>query len=358
MCAAKNVSQLMPYTTLGRSGLRVSRLSYGAWVTFGNQIQVDEAYELMKLAYDNGVNFFDNAEVYASGKAEEVMGAAIQRGVEQGAWERSDLVVTTKIFFGTKSGANARGLSRKHIVEGTIASLKRLQLEYVDVVFCHRPDPITPIEETVRAMNHVIDRGLAFYWGTSEWSAQEITEAHRVADKLGLVGPICDQPQYNMFERERVEMEYRPLYAQFGTGLTIWSPLASGVLTGKYSGKKIPEGSRLSLKQYEFIKKRKFQDADWQIERTDELKPIADELGCSLAQLAVAWCLRNEDVSTVLLGATKVHQLTENLAALEVLDKLTPDVLQRIEDVIKTKPDVHPIHKQALGVRQFPPAAQ
>ncbi|EGD80024.1 voltage-gated potassium channel subunit beta-1 [Salpingoeca rosetta] len=356
MSSEKNVAQLMPYTTLGRSGLRVSRLSYGAWVTFGNQIQVDEAYELMKLAYANGVNFFDNAEVYSSGKAEEVMGAAIKRGVENGDWERSDLVVTTKIFFGVKNGPNARGLSRKHIVEGTVASLKRLQLDYVDVVFCHRPDLVTPIEETVRAMNHVLDRGMAFYWGTSEWSAQEITEAHRVADKLGLVGPICDQPQYNMFERQRVEMEYLPLYSQFGTGLTTWSPLASGVLTGKYSGKKIPEGSRLSLKSYEFIKNSKFGNSDWQITRTDELKPIADELGCSLAQLAVAWCLKNEHVSTVLLGATKVHQLTENLAALEVLEKLTPDVLARIEGVLQTKPEMHGIHQQVTRMRQYPPA--
>eukprot|EP01147_Barroeca_monosierra_P004989 gene4989-6938_t len=345
----------MPYTTLGNSGLRVSRLSYGAWVTFGIQIQVEEAYQLMKQAYENGVNFFDNAEVYASGKAEEVMGAAIQRGIQNGDWERTDLVVTTKIFFGTKNGPNSRGLSRKHIVEGTLASLKRLQLDYVDVIFCHRPDYVTPIEETVRAMNHIIDRGLAFYWGTSEWSAQEITEAYRVADKLGLMGPICDQPQYNMFERHRVEMEYLPLYKQFGTGLTIWSPLASGILTGKYSGKQIPEGSRLSLSGYEFIKRRKFGQDDWQIDRVDELKPIAEELGCSLAQLAVAWCLKNQHVSTVLLGATKPHQLEENLQSLKYAEKLSPEFMDRIENIIKTKPDLHGIHQQVASLRVWPP---
>jgi len=350
-----SLASKMPYNNLGPSGLRVSKLSYGAWVTFGTQIGVDEAYKLMKKAYEAGVNLFDNAEAYAAGEAEVVMGECVKRGISDKVWERSDLILTTKIFFGTKNGPNARGLSRKHIVEGTQASLKRFQLDYVDIVFCHRPDLHTPIEETVRAMNHVIDRGMAFYWGTSEWSAAELTEAWRVADRLGLQGPIVEQPQYNMFWRERVEMEFQPLYKGPGLGLTIWSPLASGVLTGKYSGGNVPEGSRMATKGYEWLRKKKMEEDKWQIDTADKLKPIAEELGCSQAQLAVAWCAKNENVTTVLLGATKMHQLEDNLGALEVLPKLTQEVMDKIDEVLGNKPKQHGIHQQVLGMRQFPP---
>lgn len=282
------------------------------------------------------------------------MGGAIQKGIDAGTWERSDLVVTTKIFFGTKAGPNSRGLSRKHIVEGMHASLKRFKLDYVDIVFCHRPDPTTPIEETVRAMNHVIDRGLAFYWGTSEWSAQELTEAWRVADRLNLMGPIVEQPQYNMFERARVESEYAPLYKNPGLGLTTWSPLASGILTGKYSGGKIPEGSRMALESYDWLRKKKMEQDRWQIELADKLKPVAEELGCSQAQLALAWCAANDNVTTVLLGATKMHQLDDNLNSLKVLSKLTPEVMAKIDDILGNKPLPHSIHQQVAGVRAWP----
>ncbi|KAL8122017.1 hypothetical protein AgCh_018664 [Apium graveolens] len=235
----------MQYKNLGRSGLKVSQLSYGAWVSFGNQLDVKDAKALLQCCRDNGVNFFDNAEVYANGRAEEIMGQAIR---ELG-WKRSDVVISTKIFWGG-SGPNDKGLSRKHIIEGTKACLKRLEMEYVDLIYCHRPDTSTPIEETVRAMNYVIDQGMAYYWGTSEWSAQQITEACGVAEKLGLVGPIVEQPEYNLLSRHKVEVEYLPLYTNYGLGLTTWSPLASGVLTGKYNTGNIPQDSRFALENY------------------------------------------------------------------------------------------------------------
>ena len=247
----------MPMQTLGRSGLVVSRLSFGSWVTFSFQVGENDAYTLMKAAFARGVNLFDNAEAYARGAAESIMGAAIQRGIDEKVWRREDLVITTKLFFGAAPGAgasvNAKFLSRKHIVEGAAASLARLNLAYVDVIYAHRPDPVTPIEETVRAFNHLLDTGKAFYWGTSEWSAAQIAEAVGVADRLGLVRPLVEQPEYNIFARTRVEAEYAPLYDSMGLGLTTWSPLASGVLTGKYSGRKLPEGSRLTVPNYKFL---------------------------------------------------------------------------------------------------------
>jgi voltage-dependent potassium channel beta subunit len=288
----------------------------------------------MKLAYAGGVNLFDNAETYAAGEAEKIMGAAVQSGIADGVWSREDLVLTTKVFFGTKPGPNNKGLSRKHIVEGTLASLKRMQLDYVDVLFCHRPDPVTPVEEIVRAMNHVVDRGLAFYWGTSEWSAAELAEAIGVADRLGLIRPCVEQPEYSLVARQRVEVEYAPIYELSGMGLTVWSPLASGILTGKYSGRHAPPGSRLTLSNYAFLATSKFGADAWQVDAADELVAIAKEVGCTAAQLAIAWILfSNKRVSTVLLGATSAAQLQENLAALEVLAKMTPELAARCEAI-------------------------
>jgi len=323
----------MEYRFLGRSGLQVSTLSFGAWVTFGDQIGEDAALELMKTAVDAGVNFFDNAEVYADGDAETVMGRVIRKA----GFKRSDLVLSTKIFWGGP-GVNDRGLSRKHIVEGTDAALKRLQTDYVDLLFCHRPDARTPVEETVRAMNAIIASGRAFYWGTSEWSAAQLMEAHGIARELGLIGPLMEQPQYNLFHRDRVEREYAPLYGLIGLGLTIWSPLASGVLTGKYNDG-IPPGTRATLPGYEFLHKRFVDDeATRRIEKVKKLQPIAQLLGCSLAQLAIAWTIKNPHVSTTILGATKVSQLKENLGALEVAARITPSEMEQIEAVLQNRP--------------------
>ncbi|EIE23150.1 hypothetical protein COCSUDRAFT_66187 [Coccomyxa subellipsoidea C-169] len=328
----------MIYRHLGRTGLKVSALSYGAWVTFGNQIGVPQAKKLMQQCWDGGINFFDNAEVYADGKAEEVMGAAIK---ELG-WKRSDYVISTKIFWGGK-GVNDKGLSRKHIIEGIKASLKRLQLDYVDLIFCHRPDTTTPIEETVRAMNFVIDQGWAFYWGTSEWTAQQITEAWAIADRLNLIGPAMEQPEYSLLERKKVEVDYAPLYKKVGLGLTTWSPLASGMLTGKYAKDHVPADSRLALEMYKGLKEKKLIEAN--LDRVDKLKPIAKELDCTLAQLALAWCLKNSDVSTVITGATKPEQIKDNFGALNVVPMLTPEVLEKIEEAVGTKPDAFAVYR-------------
>ena len=323
----------MPMQRLGRTGLQVSRLSFGSWVTFSYQVQADAAYNLMKLAYTSGINLFDNAEAYAKGESESIMGVCIQRGITEKVWTRGDLVVTTKLFFGTIPGVNNRGLSRKHVVEGTLNSLKRLQLDYVDILYAHRPDPTVPMEEIVRAFNHCIDRGLAFYWGTSEWSAAQIADACGIADRLGLMRPCVEQPEYNLFARTRVESEYEHLYHSSGLGLTTWSPLASGVLTGKYSGKKVPDGSRFSIANYQFLVQDKFGANAWQVEAADELGLIANELGCTSAQLALAWCLKNPRVSSVILGATSETQLVENLGSLSILPRLTPDLVLRIENI-------------------------
>jgi voltage-dependent potassium channel beta subunit len=324
----------MEYRFLGRSGLQVSALSLGSWITFGIQVDEDVAYNGMRAAFDAGVNFFDNAEVYAGGKAEILMGKVLKRA----RWKRNDLVISTKIFWGGK-GVNRNGLSRKHILEGLRDSLDRMQLEYVDLIFCHRPDIHTPIEETVRAMSFLVDQGLAFYWGTSQWSAQQITEAYYLARREHLVPPLMEQPEYNMFYRERVEVEYLPLYQEIGLGTTIFSPLASGILTGKH-GKGFAEESRVQLKGYEWLKEE-FESVEGQqnIQKTEALRPIAAELDCSLAQLALAWCLKNPHVSSVITGASRPEQVVENMQALEVVPRLTEVVMERIEAILDNKPE-------------------
>jgi voltage-dependent potassium channel beta subunit len=294
----------------------------------------DVAYECMKAAYEADVNFFDNAEVYAQGQAETIMGNVLKKA----GWKRSDLVISTKIFWGG-GGPNDRGLSRKHIIEGIEAALARLQLDYVDLVFCHRPDIHTPIEETVRAMNYLLNQGKAFYWGTSEWSIEQIMQAYHIARREHLIPPTMEQPQYNMFHRKRLEKEYAPAYAEFGLGTTIWSPLASGMLTGKYN-EGIPKDSRMDLEGYEWLRKRvESEEGKQQIEKVRQLMPIADELGCTMAQMALAWCLKNPNVSTVITGASKPEQVVENMKALDVVDKLTPEVMERIEGILDNKPE-------------------
>jgi len=327
----------MNYRYLGRSGLKVSALSFGTWVTFGTQVDVDLAKELMGTAYDAGVNFFDNAEAYNSGEAEVIMGEVIN----QKGWERKDLVLSTKIFWGG-DGPNDHGLSRKHILEGIDASLERMDQDYVDLIFAHRPDIHTPIEETVRAMNHVLDQGKAFYWGTSEWSAQQIREAYEIARREHLVPPLMEQPQYNMFHRERFETEYQLLYRDIGLGTTIWSPLASGLLTGKYN-QGIPEDSRANLEDYDWLRERFTSEvAQKRIEKVQKLVPVAEKIGCSMPQLALAWCLTNPNVSTVITGASKVNQVEENMKAVDYIDALTPDILEEIENILDNKPEPLP----------------
>ncbi len=323
----------MEYRLLGRSGLRVSALSFGSWVTFGEQVGEDAASACMKAAYDFGVNFFDCAEAYASGKAEKVMGDIIRKM----GWKRSDLVLSTKIFWGGK-GPNDMGLSRKHLIEGTEASLARMRVDYVDLLFCHRPDRDTPIAETVRAMSHLVDRGRAFYWGTSEWDAREIAEAYHIAREEHLVPPTMEQPEYNMFHRERVEKEYAPLYEAFGLGTTIWSPLASGFLTGKYNAG-IPAGTRLSLKGYGWLRKRyEGSSAEDKIVKVKKLARLASDLEITLPQLALAWCLKNPYVCTVITGASRPQQVVENMKSLDAVRSLTPEVVARIEKILENKP--------------------
>lgn len=324
----------MNYRFLGRTGLKVSELSFGSWVTFGAQVDEAVAEDCLVAAREHGVNFFDNAETYAGGRSEEVMGKILKKK----KWKRSDLVVSTKIFWGG-TGPNDRGLSRKHIVEGTRAALDRLQLEYVDLIFCHRPDRSTPLEETVRAMNHVLDRGWAFYWGTSEWSGREIAEACRLARELGLVPPAMEQPQYNMFHRERVEKEYATLYRDFGLGTTIWSPLASGLLTGKYNDG-MPAGTRVTMKGYEWLKAMfENEEGREQLEKCRALAPIARDLDCTMAQMALAWCLKNPHVSTVITGASRPQQVHENMKALDVVHRLDTGAMARIEAVLANAPE-------------------
>lgn len=326
----------MEYRYLGHSGLQVSALSLGAWVTYGGQVGEDLASDCMVAAYEAGVNFFDNAEAYSRGNAEVVMGNVIKRT----GWKRNELVVSTKIFWGGRK-PNQTGLSRKHIIEGVQASLKRFQLDYFDLVFCHRPDIYTPIEETVRAMNFVLDHGWAFYWGTSEWSAAQIIEAHAVARREHLVPPLMEQPEYNMFHRERFEKEYEHLFKEFGMGTTIWSPLASGLLTGKYNDG-IPEGTRISLPGFEWLKEE-FQGPEFEqrVEKVRQLAKIAEQLGCSMAQLALAWCLKNPNVSTVITGASKPQQVEDNMKALDVVAKITPEVNEQIEAILQNKPSAN-----------------
>ncbi len=332
----------MEYRFLGKSGLRVSVLSFGAWVTFGNQMGLEPVLECMTAAFEAGVNFFDNAEVYANGQAETLMGQAIQRT----GWKRSDLVLSTKIFWGGE-GPNDTGLSRKHLIEGANAALKRLQTDYVDLIFCHRPDPYTPMEEIVWSMNMLLQQGKAFYWGTSEWNAADIMEAHAVARREHLVPPLMEQPEYNMLHRERVEREYAPLYRQVGLGTTIWSPLASGILTGKYL-EGIPEGSRMSMKDYEWLRKRLEGEEGERLRDTlRNLTQVAQELGCSLAQLALAWCVKNPHVSTVITGATRASQVQENMASLQVVPQLTSEVMEKIETILGNKPRPETLWRKA-----------
>ncbi len=322
----------MEYRKMGKWGLKLSELSLGAWVTYGGQVGEEIAEQCMVAAYEAGVNFFDNAETYANGNAEIVMGKVLK----QVGWRRESYVVSTKIFWGGK-GPNDRGLSYKHVYEGVNNALRRLQLDYVDLVFCHRPDRNTPIEETVWAMDQVIRQGKALYWGTSEWSAADIIEADKLARLNGLRPPSMEQPQYNMLHRDRFEMEYEPLFRNLGYGTTIWSPLASGLLTGKYN-QGVPQGSRASLPGYEWLAKTMLRPEA--IEKARQLQPIADDLGCTMAQMALAWCLLNPNVSTVITGASRVEQVHENLKALAVLPKLTPDVVGRIEDVLQNRPEL------------------
>ncbi len=326
-------SSLMEYRRLGKSGLKVSALSFGAWVTFAQQITRETAGQLMDTAFAAGVNFFDNAEAYASGQAEVVMGEILKaRG-----WPRDEFIVSSKVFWGGDK-PNQTGLSRKHIVEACHAAMHRLQVDYLDLYFCHRPDPETPIEETVRAMSDLIQQGKVLYWGTSEWSAGQITEAYTLAREFGLVPPTMEQPQYNLFTRDKVEKEFAPLYGDIGLGTTIWSPLASGLLTGKYSAGH-PGDTRTSLKNYDWLKESFDSDEGKQrLAMIPKLGEVAKELGANLAQLGVAWCLKNPHVSTAILGASKVEQLENNLQALELLPKLTPEVMETIEGILGNRP--------------------
>ena len=323
----------MNYRRLGKTGLKVSELSYGSWVTFSFQLGVDSAAEIMKLAYDNGVNFFDNAEAYAGGQAEIIMGEAIKKL----GWSRDTYIVSSKVFFGGEKPTQC-GLSHKHIIDACHGALKRFQVDYLDLYFCHRPDPETPIEETVRAMHTLVLQGKVCYWGTSEWSAPEIEEAYRISRELGLTPPSMEQPEYNMFARDKMEHEYLQLFEQEQLGTTIWSPLASGLLTGKYMDG-TPDGSRTSLENYKFIRDQ-FESADYieRHEKVQELYQLAEELGLPLVNLALCWCLKNQNVSTVILGASKIEQLKQNLQSLNHMSILDDSVMDRIDGILKNKP--------------------
>ena len=321
----------MQYKRLGSAGIKVSQLSFGSWITFAGQLDDSKAIECMQIAHDAGVNFFDNAEAYAGGESENVMGRVLKKC----GWRRSSYLVSTKLYWGLHDGPNEKNtLNRKYLMQAIDGSLERLQLEHVDLLFCHRPDPDTPIEETVRAMSDIITQGKALYWGTSEWSADQITQAWKIAERYNLHKPQMEQPQYNMFCREKVEREFTGLYKELGLGLTTWSPLASGLLTGKYSSG-IPAGSRASLKGYEWLQEKMVTPE--RIALVKRLEPIARELGCTLGQLAIAWCLRNENVSTVILGASNAKQLIENLAAKEHVSKINGALLKEIEAILASE---------------------
>jgi voltage-dependent potassium channel beta subunit len=315
----------MIYRRLGRSGIKVSVLSFGSWVTFKNQVDLDTAMEQMQAARDAGVNFFDNAEAYAKGESESIMGEALQKL----GWPRSSYLVSSKFFWGLHEGVNSRNtLNRKYLLESIDPSLERFQLDHLDLIFCHRADPETPIEETVFAMHEIVASGKALYWGTSEWSADEIRAAWDVADRYGLHKPVMEQPEYNLFTRRKVEREYARLYEDIGLGTTTWSPLASGLLTGKYLDG-VPEGSRAEV--MDWLKDRLTdEEANAKVR---ELKAVADDIGCSLAQLSIAWCAKNPNVSTVITGASRVEQVHENMAALDVMDELTDERMERIEEL-------------------------
>lgn len=324
----------MEYRHLGKSGLQVSALSLGSWLTIGKSIDEKLSEKLMIHAYENGVNFFDGAEIYANGQAEIVIGKVLKKT----KWDRTSYVISSKAYFGImgeKSKPNQRGLSRKHLIEACDAALKRMQLEYLDLYLCHRADSKTPMEEVVFAMNHLMQQGKIFYWGTSEWSAAEIMEAHLVAKQNNLIGPTLEQPHYNMFMRNRMELEFNSIFKNIGMGTTIFSPLSSGLLTGKYN-KGVPKNSRFAIKGLEWLRDRELQ-VD-KLKKVEQLQKIADKINCKLSQLALAWCLKNPNVSTVILGATKLDQLKENLQSLDVLPLLTVDVMNQIEKVLQNKP--------------------
>lgn len=321
----------MEYRHLGRAGIRVSELSFGSWVTFHTQADVDAAKEMMAAAYDAGVNFFDNAEAYASGKSEEIMGTALK----QLKWRRSSYLVSTKLYWGLHDGVNENHtLNRKYLIEAINGSLQRLQLDYVDLLYCHRPDKTTPIEETVWAMHNIIEWGKAMYWGTSEWSAAEIVSAIEIADRHHLHKPITEQPIYNLFERQRFSSEYERVYKEYGYGTTTFSPLSSGLLSGKYN-QGIPEGSRSTLEGYDWL--RDDVTNQEKLAQVRAMEPIAKELDCTLPQLAIAWCLNNPYVSSVITGASRVEQVRENMKASDVAPKLTPEILQRIDQIFGVK---------------------
>lgn len=328
----------MEYRKLGKTGLPVSALSLGSWLTFGKQIDNSTADRLMSIAYDAGINFFDNAEIYARGRSETVMGEILKRK----DWPRDSYIVSSKVYFGylgKDAKPTQRGLHRKHVVEACDQALKRLQLDYLDLYFCHRPDKEVPIEETVWTMHNLIVQGKVLYWGTSEWSAHEIMEAHAVAERYRLIGPVMEQPQYNMLERHRVEMEYARLYKTYGLGTTIWSPLASGVLSGKYN-EGFRDDTRLSIPGMEWLKDSALVEKNLNVARA--LAKLASRLGISQAVLAIAWCLKNPNVSTVILGASREEQLRENLKALEAQSLLTPEVMEEIEQILQNKPEPPP----------------
>ncbi|MBK7465350.1 MAG: aldo/keto reductase [Saprospiraceae bacterium] len=322
----------MQYRRLGKSGVQVSVLSFGSWITFGNQIEDNISRDLMHYAYDKGINFFDNAEVYGNGQSEIVMGKILK----DANWDRSTYLVSSKAYFGRGGNLpNQRGLSRKHLVEACNEALQRLQVEYIDLFYAHRPDKNTPIEETVWAMNHLLQQGKILYWGTSEWSAQEIMEAHMFAKDYNLIGPTMEQPQYNMFVRNKVEVEFSQIYKTVGLGTTIWSPLASGLLTEKYFDS-IPSDSRMNREELGWLKEKTLLPT--QIEKAKKINEIAQRLGVSLAQLGIAWCAQNPNVSTVILGASRLSQLKENLEAIHCVELMTEEVNKQIEMILDNKP--------------------
>lgn len=322
----------MVYNNLGKSGVQISRLSLGSWLTFGKQIDEQLVEKLMVMAYDHGINFYDNAEIYARGMSETVMGKVLKKL----GWSRDSFLISSKVFFGTGgTWPTQRGLSRKHIVEGCHQALERLQVDYLDLFYCHRPDKTTPIEETVWAMHQLIQQGKILYWGTSEWSAQEIMEAHMFARQNHLIGPTMEQPEYNMFCREKVEVEYEQIYKTVGLGTTIWSPLASGILTGKYNTE-FPKDTRLGMEGLEWLRDKNLNSD--RIKKAQALNKIASEIDTSLTKMSLAWCLKNQNVSSVILGASKETQLKENLEALAVLPLMTEEVMQSIEAVLDNTP--------------------
>ena len=325
----------MEYNKLGKSGLKVSRLSLGSWLTFGKLIEDKVSEKLMHYAYDQGINFFDNAEIYARGKSELVMGKILKKS----AWSRDSYIVSSKVFFGTGGQwPTQKGLNRKHVFEACHQALKRLQVDYLDLYFCHRPDKSTPIEETVWAMHQLIMQGKILYWGTSEWSAQEIMEAHMFAKQNHLIGPVMEQPEYNMFARRKVEVEFAQLYKTVGLGTTIWSPLASGILTDKYLNK-FPKGTRLGVEGLEWLKEKNLTED--KLAKISLLNELSNDLGMSLPVMSIGWCLKNQNVSTVILGASKMSQLKENIKSIDAMNKLDEKAIKQIEEILQNQPE-HP----------------